>query len=305
MMPGSKIRRYRQSLKILSEACEFFTAQATVCNIILGDCLDGKAGSLKIQDRCLQEVFDLTVDKSDDKWHFVLGNHEYYCFDRESILEKLIPVSQRTNCSPSKLYYDFSPLPGFRFIVLDGYEVSIIGGSSTHHKEYADALLREKNHNYANGSNQWFLNMSTENFRYCPYNGAVSSSQLDWLCRTLEESLNSDEKCFVFCHEPIYVHCSHSNNLLWNCEDVLSLLQSYPNVIAFIAGHDHGGGFATDKSGIHHIIPPAPVECAEGEVAFGSFRIFSDRMDMLWAGKTPTKTVWPLSLPLRNGFKGN
>ena len=43
-------------------------------------------------------------------------------------------------------------------------------------------------------------------------------------------------------------------------EQVLALLQRHVSVQAFIAGHDHDGGYAVDRAGIHHIIPPAPIE---------------------------------------------
>lgn len=300
---GTKIRRYRQSLQILSQACDSFDMQSTACNIILGDCVDGKAGILGIQDRCLQEILDLTVTKASDKWHFVLGNHEYYCFDRETIMNKMIPLEQKQHCDPAKLYYDFTPSIGYRFIVLDGYEISKMGGASVYYKEYAEALLCAKNPNYASGSNKWFQNMSKENSRYCPYNGAISVLQLEWLQKVLDKAMINNEKCIIFCHMPIYEKCSNHNNLLWNSEELLLVLQKCSNVVAFMAGHDHDGGYAIDESGIHHIIPPAPLECDPQEVAYGLFQVFEDHIKLNWTGKKPKKTYWPSSLTLkRNKF---
>ena len=43
-------------------------------------------------------------------------------------------------------------------------------------------------------------------------------------------------------------------------QQVLALIQRHVSVLAFISGHDHDGGYAIDRAGIHHIIPPAPVE---------------------------------------------
>ena len=38
---------------------------------------------------------------------------------------------------------------------------------------------------------------------------------------------------------------------------------------AVFAGHDHDGGYNVDAMDVHHIIPPAPLECALGQVRLG------------------------------------
>jgi hypothetical protein len=39
-------------------------------------------------------------------------------------------------------------------------------------------------------------------------------------------------------------------------------------------GHDHDGGYAMDEAGIHHLVLPAPLECAIDEVAYGNKYIY-------------------------------
>lgn len=191
------------------------------------------------------------------------------------------------------MYYDFSPSPGHRFIILDGYENSTIGATSAPVSQAADALIREKNPNYRAGSNDWFVDIPLEHYRFVPYNGGISERQLEWLRQTLVTAKAQGEVCFLFCHQPIYVKTSREANLLWNAEAVLSLLQQPENrhVVAFFSGHDHDGGYAQDEAGIHHLIPPAPLECEVGQVAYGVFDVHEDHLFLHWTGKLPPLCV--------------
>lgn len=287
------VRRYRHSLNIVKEASISFLKQGTNCNIILGDILDGKAGSLSMQETCLQEVFDETIRFSPHNWHFVLGNHDFYCFSRGELKEKFYP-GERKNLLPrsSSFYYSFSPFPGFRFLILDSFDVSEMG-SSVNNIELAKQLLFAKNKNIACGSDDWFKDLAPEEERYVPCNGGISSDQLNWLDDVLRTATANNERCVVFSHIPTYLQCTKANTLLFNCEEVLALLQSHGNVVAFIAGHDHTGGYAVDTSGIHHITPPAPLECDEGQMAYGHIEVYENHMEMVWTGKLPPGGEWP------------
>ena len=56
------------------------------------------------------------------------------------------------------------------------------------------------------------------------------------------------------------------------------------------------GGYFLDSAGIHHIVPPAPLECGEGEVAFGHFALHADHFVLHWTGKVPASAdyhEWP------------
>ncbi len=56
-----------------------------------------------------------------------------------------------------------------------------------------------------------------------------------------------------------------------------------------------------DSHGIHHVVPPAPLECAEGEVAFGVLEL-SRRGEVMrweWVGRLPMGMAaehWPTEL---------
>mmetsp|Transcript_17933 Transcript_17933/g.33719 ORF Transcript_17933/g.33719 Transcript_17933/m.33719 type:complete len:371 (-) Transcript_17933:279-1391(-) len=283
------IRRYRQSFDILKEAVSVFESHGTHCNVVLGDTIDGKAKSLGKHYECIQDIKSVTGDNC----HYVLGNHDYYNFNRSELKELLIPASHQDICSADQLYYSFTPTLGHRFIILDGYDHSIIGASTEQIALASDHLVREKNHNYRAGSNDWFVGIPLEHYRYVPYNGGLGDDQLAWLERTLDESREAQELCYIFCHQPIHAKASREANLLWNAEAVLNLLHRESNchVVAFFSGHDHDGGYTCDTMGIHHLVPPAPLECDVGEVAYGVFDVHGDHMHLHWSGKLPPLCV--------------
>lgn len=66
------------------------------------------------------------------------------------------------------------------------------------------------------------------------------------------------------------------------------------------------GGYAVDSNGIHHLIPPAPLECEVGQLAYGYLTLYSPSegtsyMDFNWVGKLPV--VRPEQWPTRLYFK--
>lgn len=244
------------------------------------------------------------------RWYAVVGNHEHYNFSREVIYQRLIPAqsdsssptpspSSSPSSSPRCLYYSFIPQHGFRCIVLDSFEVSTMGGSTPEHVRVAEELIRTKNHNCASGNHLWFQNLAEEFHRYIPCNGGLGDEQVEWLRKELDAAIARDESCIVFSHIPIFGDATTPANIVWNSEEVLALLHSTPRgtVLACIAGHDHDGGYAVDAHGIHHLVPHAPIECAENEVTYGAIHIHDSYIDVQWFGCMPANK-WPDRLPL-------
>ena len=307
---GNKIRRYRQSLEILNTAVNDWNEldKPLACSILLGDTLDGQSAAANIQHSCLDDVLTV-VSKSKAPFYYCFGNHDYYAFDRNMLLQRLIPKAFTDSsrippttvgglCSPDKLYYDFSPYPGFRFILLDCYDVSLIGASSLQAKRIADALLKLHNPNDLTRAGHWFDNLPKNKYRWVPYNGGIGSTQLQWLKNILRISVERSERVVIFCHQPIYAPNTPSS-LVWNSEELLNVIRTSGNVWMWVAGHDHDGQYSIDETGIHHIVPPAPLECEEGSVAYGHVNVYPDELELCWKGKTPRKPVmpWPQKLP--------
>lgn len=72
------------------------------------------------------------------------------------------------------------PFEGFKFIVLDSYDESLIcpgTGTIQQHKEY----LSQFNENIKNNGDNWTLGLEGETKRYVPFNGAIGKAQIEWL----------------------------------------------------------------------------------------------------------------------------
>ena len=71
------------------------------------------------------------------------------------------------------------------------------------------------------------------------WNGGISKKQQTWIRQQLTEAYLSKQEVIVFCHFPVYPE-GHSKNL-WNSQDIIDILDSYPNVVAYIAGTSSSG----------------------------------------------------------------
>jgi 3',5'-cyclic AMP phosphodiesterase CpdA len=247
--------------------------------------------------------------------HYCFGNHEHYAFSRADIHDKLSPhfLEQYVAdahpsaplggvCNPAKLYYDWSPAENWRFISLDCYDVSLIGASSASSKQLAADLLAQHNPNDLNAGGTWFNNLPFNKRRWVPYNGGVGAEQLAWFVSVLAQSRERGEKVVVFCHQPIHAP-DKPQSMVWNAEDLLAAIHHSGNVMLWIAGHDHGGQYSRDKKGIHHLVPPAPLECRAPEVAYGHMEVHPDRFTLVWQGKVPKAPLmpWPQDLMFPDG----
>ena len=187
-----RIRYYRGSLDILSEAFKTFHEQGTAHNIILGDILDGKAKTKNDRHECMQRILN-TIEKQiggneySDKVTFVCGNHDFFNFSREELFHHLkyfVPQQFMKVCSPERLYHCQEVSNDIACIYLDTYEVSIDGGVGASSNQAKDIIL-SNNPNWGN-NNDWLAGLSEEKKRYVPYNGGMTDGQLLWLKGTLE-----------------------------------------------------------------------------------------------------------------------
>ena len=63
-------------------------------------------------------------------------------------------------------------------------------------------------------------------------------------------------------------------SMVWNSDELLDAVHASGNVVVWLAGHDHGGQYARDKKGVHHLVPPAPLECRPpDEVSYGHVEV--------------------------------
>lgn len=280
---SKSVRRYRQSLSILSNACNYFDTlvkakENFLFSIQLGDIIDAKAGSHKLN--CANESIRSVQQHTKSclfPWFFCIGNNDVKATTRETLFahffqQSSLSKSDNYSCSDRKFYYDFIPEPGYRIIVLDAYDVSTIlwseqdrqaaaaaGIDSLHTSATSPAanqeafeLLQEKNPSLFTPGSDWYENIEGRglDLRYMPYNGTYGDAQMMWLRILLSDCDFKNEKVFVFSHLPVLPKVCRPDGLLWKYDEVLALLQSSHCVQAYIAGHDHDGGYAIDDSGI-------------------------------------------------------
>ena len=149
-----------------------------------------------------------------DHYH-VLGNHDYEVADESKA--KVPGVLGLKEC-----YYHFVR-KGYRFIVLDGNDVSL------HAYPVGDPRFVQAKAYHAKlpkGTPEW--------------NGALGQAQMKWLKKNLIEAERLGERVILFCHFPVYPKNVHN---LWNAAEVLDLLQDSQCVIAYMNGHNHAGNY--------------------------------------------------------------
>jgi hypothetical protein len=78
----------------------------------------------------------------------------------------------------------------------------------------------------------------------------------------------------LFSHFPVYPPNPHN---LWNAEEVLSLIDKFSCVRAYINGHNHKGNYK-ERNGVHYLTVKGMVE--NKEPTYGIISTFNDKMLM-------------------------
>lgn len=77
----------------------------------------------------------------------------------------------------------------------------------------------------------------------------MGQQQLKWLREQLDEAGSKNEKVILFSHFPVYPEDKHN---LWNDMELISTIEKYSCVKAYINGHNHHGNYGM-KEGIHYL----------------------------------------------------
>jgi manganese-dependent ADP-ribose/CDP-alcohol diphosphatase len=236
-------RFYRNSLSKLRVAMNSFRRDSVDFVINLGDLIDRDFESYK-------PVLKI-IDSSRLKTYNLTGNHDYSVENR---LKKRIPLLQ-----PGKTGYYSFVYKGFRFIALNGNELSTYASNSKSEikeaEEYISALINEG----AVNAIDW--------------NGGVSLKQLEWLTDQLDEAVLKGETVFILCHFPVYPENLY--NLL-NYKEVLNILKNYNNIIAWFNGHNHAGNYGNFHA-IHFLTMKGMVE-TENAGSFSLVEVFNNKI---------------------------
>ena len=219
--PPAGKRNYRESLWKLQEAIDTFNFNKVDLVQNLGDIINDKWESYE----AILPLYD-KLNPNINNYH-LLGNHEFAVdsIHLKDILDRL---------SMPDYYYSYSK-KGWRFIVLDATDIAYFS-NSLHDLKIQEIDLYFQNTKGQSNSYDW--------------NSAIGKPQQNWLKKELENADILGQKVILFSHMPIRPNDNPHN--LWNDQEIIDIIEHSSNIVAFINGHNHSGGYDF-KNGIHYI----------------------------------------------------
>ncbi|KAF4710743.1 hypothetical protein FOZ63_011193, partial [Perkinsus olseni] len=226
----------------------------------------------------------------------MVGNHELYCFTRSDLSKPQVfpptqlqyalsrpsslPDSQYPTGDPSTFYYSFVPCRGWRVVILDPYDLSVMReGGGRHGIELlkghgldpeGTALCQSHNPNDIGIQKDFFQGLHGLDSRWVPFNGGFGKTQLAWLRNLLHGCHENNTNVIVCSHVVIHPDATHEGNcrtLAWNYRDVLDAMYDFPCTKLVLCGHLHRETYHRDDHGIHHLCLPSPMEWDADECA--------------------------------------
>jgi 3',5'-cyclic AMP phosphodiesterase CpdA len=255
---GVKTRFYSNSVWKLNEAIARLNQEDLKFVITLGDLIDRYWESF-------QHVLPLYDDLKHERF-FLLGNHDFGGVPaeyRQSVV--------RTVGMPAA-YYDFVR-NGYRFIVLDGNDVSLFGPREGDPKR----ALAEKRFAELKASKA----LNAESF-----NGSLSDEQFAWLQQKIQEAATANQRVIIFNHYPVFP--AHAYNM-WDSERVAKLVCDSTNVVAYFNGHNHAGNYG-QPGGKHFLTFRGMVETPT-DTAYAIVEVFPDRLEIKGFGIQESRTL--------------
>ena len=174
------VRRYRGAFRTLERAVDWWNSLKERPSFIaqLGDILDGVNVGLGQSESALEAALAALRSAPCPAVNLV-GNHELYNFDRAQLSEAAFLKHG------DREYYSFSPHDGWRFVVLDPYQIALIGHSQDDPRRRAAVeLIGHKNPSVdpSGSGGEWFKNVQGYDRRFVPYNGGLGGFSLVARC---------------------------------------------------------------------------------------------------------------------------
>ena len=258
VVPNLKLNRYySNSLWKLSEAIEAFNKEDLQFVATLGDIIDRHWDSYN-------HILPL-YDKLKHEHFFLLGNHDF-----DVAAEYLTSVTRTVGME--KAYYDFAG-GGYRFIVLDGNDVSLFAPPKDDpRRELAAKRLAELEAKSAPNAQTW--------------NGSLGDEQFAWLDETMKKAQAAGEKAIVMGHYPVFPQNEHN---MWDSERVVDLLKGFDNFVAYFNGHNHAGNYG-EVDGKHFLNFKGMVDTPD-QSAFSVVEVYADRLQVRGFGREENRTL--------------
>ena len=249
-------RYYKKSPQRLKNAVAELNKDSLSYTIHLGDFIDRNIASLD----SILPTWNMLTSK---KYH-VLGNHDFDVgqSNKEKIISKL---------NLKNRYYSFIQNE-WRFIVLDGNDLSSYGTTSKEKEQQTDSLfnlLKDKNLPYLK---KW--------------NGGLSNAQINWIKTELDKAKKENQRVGFYCHFPIY---PVDNDNLWNREQFINLIKPYKNVKLFFNGHNHNGAYEYVNN-VHYLTFKGMVD-TENTSAFAKVKFDKDTIFIKGFEREPSRKL--------------
>jgi hypothetical protein len=257
-VPNLRLNRYyANSLWKLSEAIAELNKHDLKFVATLGDIIDRHWESyshvMPVYDQLKHERF------------FLLGNHDY-----DVAADYLQSVVR--NAGMPRAYYDFAG-GGYRFIVLDGNDVSLFAPPRNDpRRELAAERLAALKAKGATNAQTW--------------NGSLSDQQFAWLEATIARAKTAGEKVIVMGHYPIYPVNEHN---LWDSERIVALISASDNVVAYFCGHNHAGNYG--EIGRKAFVNFKGMVDTPDTTAFSVVEVYPERVEIKGFGREGNRTL--------------
>ena len=249
-------RYYRNSLVKLNDCIDEFNQDKNIEFVVgLGDLIDRNITSF--------DSVNLVLKKSKNKVYQISGNHDYEV-DKEYL--ELVP--EKLNLKQT--WYSFHK-KNWQFIFLDGNEIT----------------LHSNNIEVIEEANQWIKKLTAENQpNNKTWNGGIAKGQQNWLVHQLEIAAKKKRNVVLFCHYPLLPLEAHT---LWNSKEILSIVEKYDCVKAWINGHNHAGNYAKE-AGIHFINLKGMVN-TENQNAFSVITFNNESIEIKGFGREQSRNL--------------
>lgn len=272
-------RAYRGAFGNLVRAVDWWNAlqQPPVFIAQLGDLIDGINVKLGQSAEALEAAL-VELRRAPCPVVNIVGNHELYNFDRAALAE----ASWLRHGDAE--YYSFKPADGWRMVVLDPYQLALIGHADDdpRRRESVELIGRRNPGVDPSGvGGDWFRHVAGYDKRFVPYNGGLGRTQIAWLRSQLAEADAAGERVCILCHVILHPRACGGSTMVWDYPEALDAIAQSSCVAAVLCGHDHFGQYHFDDvSGVHHCTFCSPLNKGDEGDAFGLVRVWDDTIQI-------------------------
>lgn len=298
---GKQHRHYRASFDALKAAVRLWNEWPTRISFIanLGDAIDEACARQEPRqsEQCIAAVAEALMDEctATDQFHHCVGNHELYNFPRRGLRDGPAALRCGVGRSAPYSYHSFTPVLGWRILILDPYEIGVIGWSPDEHPNVVAAweILDANNKNDCRTPGDWMAGMSGNERRFVPFSGGVGEKQLAWIREEMVAARDAGERVLVLTHVSIKPGACVASCCVWNYAEVLDALRAGGpgRCVAVFAGHDHNGGYTLDSDGVHHVTLPSPLVAPPPEPCHAVVQVNVDQIVVRGFGTLPSRRL--------------